>query len=792
MSVPSVTDYVDQLRQSGTLNATQLAEVAGDLRNRFPDPKALAQELVRRRWVTVDQAKAAYRAAAARPVVPNGAPAAPVVAAAPPAADMLASPSGGRKGLLLGGLAALVLAAAVILAIVFWPRPENKTEVGKGGPPPDDEPVRQKRPATRVDPDDTPPPKAERLKWGKPAHASFSPRWLDKFNGEDIPKLERFDWQPRGLVAVLGEHRLRGALVAVSPDGKTLVTFRGGGDGYLVRLGDPDTLRERKILAPGVNLNTLVFSPDGKTLAGNSPSGSVYLWDMATGELAGTLPGHANGHSIQLAFSPDGKRMVTGANDTVHLWDVSDPKNPKELRKLKADAGGPFAGIQSVAFAPDGGRVVAAGLTTGESGRLPLPMRVWDVDGKFLAAFGPRPEVGKNSYVHQVTFSPNGEHVLALHPDNAVHVWEPKKDGKDVRQFAAGARVYPPRTDRVISVSPPRLWDADTGTEVKEPLPALPGPPAFFPDNKRVAYTSANVTAHVADAQGKEARPPVGPLADATNLALSPDGRYLLVAGINTNGGWGLYLWSLETGKERPVPAGSYGCVGFTADGRSRFDAAGGSLKVFGVADDQPGGALPAVTYAYAGAVTSDGRYGVQTAQVPAGKLVTGQKAELFRLQVGELGTDKLVRDMYTDTPCIAVTLSPDGKKALTWDGGKTALWNLQSGKKLQEWNAPWGYFKPEPRVPSANDPWKKGEQPVPSVRTVWASADGSRRVDNFTPGKLTLRDMQTMKVLWEWQIPTSQAVAAYTMSPDGRYLITANIGGTVYIIRLPAAGDAT
>jgi WD40 repeat protein len=371
-------------------------------------------------------------------------------------------------------------------------------------------------------------------------------------------------------------------------------------------------------------------------------------------------------------------------------------------------------------------------------------------------------------------------------------VWEPKKDGKDVRQFPPGGRVYPPRSDRVITLNPPRFWDADTGAEVKEPLPALPSAPAFFPENKRVAYTSAGVTAHVADAQGKEAQPPVGPLADALNLALSPDGRNLLVAGINTSGAWGLYLWSLETGKERLVPAGSYNCVGFTADGRSRFDANGASLKVFGVADDQPGGALPAVTVAYAGAVTPDNRYGVQTAQVPVGQLVTGQVARPFRLQVGDLGTGKLVRDIYVDSPCIAVTLSPDGKKALTWDGSKTALWNLQSTKKLQEWTAPWGYFEPEAHVPSLNDPWKKGKQPVPSARTVWASADVTRRADNFTPGKLTVRDTQTMKVIWEWQIPPSQAVAAFTMSPDGRYLITANIGGTVYIIRLPAPGDAT
>src|SRR5215469_12017804 len=56
---------------------------------------------------------------------------------------------------------------------------------------------------------------------------------LDRLNPKNIPALERFDWQPKELVAVLGEHRGRqGAsamAVAFSPDGKVLASAGANG-----------------------------------------------------------------------------------------------------------------------------------------------------------------------------------------------------------------------------------------------------------------------------------------------------------------------------------------------------------------------------------------------------------------------------------------------------------------------------------------------------------------------------------------------------------------------------------
>lgn len=56
------------------------------------------------------------------------------------------------------------------------------------------------------------------------------------------------------------------------------------------------------------------------------------------------------------------------------------------------------------------------------------------------------------------------------------------------------------------------------------------------------------------------------------------------------------------------------------------------------------------------------------------------------------------------------------------------------------------------------------------------------------TPPRLTVWDMKSGAEVWKWDVPAPFRVESVVLSPDGRYLITANANGTLYIIRLPSA----
>ena len=72
------------------------------------------------------------------------------------------------------------------------------------------------------------------------------------------------------------------------------------------------------------SVESVAFSPDGKLIVSGSGDETIRLWDAATGALHGEpLEGHL-GSVNSVAFSPDGKLVVSGSNDkTVRLWDVA-------------------------------------------------------------------------------------------------------------------------------------------------------------------------------------------------------------------------------------------------------------------------------------------------------------------------------------------------------------------------------------------------------------------------------------------------------------------------------------
>ncbi|MEU3910352.1 trypsin-like peptidase domain-containing protein [Streptomyces sp. NPDC029721] len=342
--------------------------------------------------------------------------------------------------------------------------------------------------------------------------------------------------------------------VAFSPDGKTIASASGD---KAVRLWDVESGRTSATLSGHRDaVASVAFSPDGKTLATGGDDKTVRLWQVATRRLMAVFEGH-NKPVTSVAFSPDGKTIASGSGDrTARLWDVDTTKS----RTLS----GHTDSVNSVAFSPDGGT-----LATGSGDQT---ARLWDV-----ATGRARTLTGHENEVVSVAFSPDGKTVATGSGDQTARLWD----------VAAGtARTLTGHTDWVESVafSPDgktvatgsgdqtaRLWDVATGTA----RTTLTGHTqwvkavAFSPDGKTLASGSNDATVRLWDVATGKTRTTLTGHTDAVVLvAFSPDGKTLATG----SGDQTARLWDVATGRARTTLRGHKDwveSVAFSPDGKT-------------------------------------------------------------------------------------------------------------------------------------------------------------------------------------------------------------------------------
>ena len=151
----------------------------------------------------------------------------------------------------------------------------------------------------------------------------------------------------------------------------------------------------------------MAFSPDGKRIVSGSDDNTVKVWDARTGQEVLTLKGHTDG-VISVAFSPDGKRI---AQRQLRQDGEGVGRRTRARRLLTLKGHTDY--VTSVAFSPDGKRIV--------SGSRDKTVKVWD------AADGPgdsSPSRDTPASVSSVAFSPDGKRLVSGSWDKTVKVWD--------------------------------------------------------------------------------------------------------------------------------------------------------------------------------------------------------------------------------------------------------------------------------------------------------------------------------------------------------------------------------
>jgi WD40 repeat protein len=370
----------------------------------------------------------------------------------------------------------------------------------------------------------------------------------------------------------------------------------------------------------GVLLGCATVQPPGTPSGGGVPLFSVQLWDGHTGQAVGEPMLHPGVR--RASFSADGRLLVTVADDSVRVWDVS--------------RGAPVGGvirhqgyIGRAVFSLDGSRLVTASHDH--------TARLWDP----LTAAPAGAPMQHDDKVISAVFTPDGLTVATASFDQTVRLWDshtgaPRRSPLRQQGKAFSTQFTPDGSRMLVGVEGgAELWDIEKGERVR---PLIPYPPAT---GRRPLVTGSLLTA---------------------------DGRHILLSN-----GEAVEVWDAVTGARRGSVAGL----------RQIFPPVSSpdGMRIFVSTIDGVGHLWSIAEQTFVGVPIRHGRPVFEARWSPDGRrLLTGAFDGTARIWDGLTG-DPLVPPMHHEGTVLGVSFSPDGSRVVTQSSDRTArLWDASTG----------------------------------------------------------------------------------------------------------------
>ena len=408
----------------------------------------------------------------------------------------------------------------------------------------------------------------------------------------------------------------------VSADGSVFALGSQDGD---VRLLDLRSGRIRRFQGRHEgSVDTMRFTPDGRTLVTSGADGVLIVWDVAGGEIRETLSGHAKGDVWGLDVSPDGRSLYSSGNDErAFAWDLTGDRSLAR----------PFALARP--FVPDARDVSPRGLALSPDGRT-LALGHSDGAVDFLDAQTLRRRRSLQAlrgFVGAIAYSPDGRLLAVAGQHGQVTLWDARTlrpagelsglstpvltlafspDGRRLAVAEIGTEQEAGNAASITGASV-RVWDVrrrvPTAVHFETASPSL----TFSPDGSLLAAAAGARPTEVRDARSGRLIARLRTPDYGRSVAFSPDGALIATGHYDGTG----RLWSTETWKQVGRPLEGHDgrrlfWMEFTPDGTMLASAGqDGAVALWDVETQNPiGPSLPIEPDSYLAAdLSADGSH---------------------------------------------------------------------------------------------------------------------------------------------------------------------------------------